>query len=112
MPRPIIGLVEDITISYKNKQATVKARIDSGATASSLDLNLAEQLDITPGERSRIVKSASGVNRRPLIRATIIIHGITLRGDFTLADRSHMKYQMLVGQNILKAGEFLIDPLK
>ena len=31
--------------------------------------------------------------------------------DFTLADRSDMKYPVLIGQNILSKG-FLIDPMK
>ena len=35
-----------------------------------------------------------------------------LEGDFTLANRSHMTYALLIGQNILKAGHFLVDPLK
>ena len=34
-----------------------------------------------------------------------------IKTDFTLADRSNMKYSVLIGQNILKQG-FLIDPSK
>ena len=40
------------------------------------------------------------------------LKGIILEEEFTLADRSHMTYRILLGQNILKKGNFLIDPLK
>jgi len=35
-----------------------------------------------------------------------------IEDEFTLADRSHMTFPMLIGQNILTKGKFLIDPLK
>ena len=34
-----------------------------------------------------------------------------MKSEFTIADRTHMKYKILVGQNILKEG-FLVDPMK
>ena len=32
-----------------------------------------------------------------------------MEAECTVADRSHMKYKMLIGQNVLKKG-FIIDP--
>ena len=109
--RTVLGLTEEVTIIGEKESVTMIARIDSGATASSIDKNLADKLDLGPEIRTKIVKSASGINKRPIIKAKVKIKDIELEDEFTLADRSHMTYQILIGQNILKKGEFLIDPL-
>jgi len=111
MERPVLGLTEKIKL-LGIKQEEVMARIDSGATASSVDINLAQRLNLGPVTRKKIVKSASGVKERPMVEAKVKINGIIIREEFTLADRDHMTYPVLIGQNILKKGKFLIDPLK
>ncbi len=111
--RPILGLMEPVTVHGNNGTSEeVLARIDSGATASSIDLNVAAKLELGPITRSKVVKSASGIGKRPIVRAKVILNGVEIEEEFTLADRSHMTYPLLVGQNILKAGKFMIDPLK
>ena len=42
----------------------------------------------------------------------IKMNGLVIEAEFTLADRAHMNYPLLIGQNILKKGNFLIDPNK
>lgn len=111
MKKVTLGLTEPITIKGNNgKKLEITARIDTGATASSIDLNLAEELALGPAFQSRMVKSASGVKRRPIVTGKIVIKGIELEEEFNLANRSHMTYRMLIGQNILKKGSFIIDP--
>ncbi len=111
--RYILGLTEDlIVLDRKGKEEQVAVRIDTGATSSSIDLNLAARLKLGPVITSKIIKSASGVRTRPVVRVKIKINGLILEEDFSLADRSHMTYQVLIGQNILKKGNFLIDPNK
>lgn len=88
------------------------ARIDTGATSSSIDNKLANELGLVPITKSKIVKSAYGVKRRPVVKAKVKMDGFTIEEEFTLADRSHMTYKLLIGQNILKKGDFLIDPNK
>lgn len=87
------------------------ARIDTGATKSSVDARLAAELALGPVIKTKLVKSAAGNKLRPVIKASIRISGKSLKSEFTIADRSHMKYRVLIGQNILKKG-FLIDPTK
>ena len=107
----ILGLSEEIIIFGPNgKEEKIKARIDTGATSSSLDIKLAESLELYPGISTRIVRSASGIKRRPIIKVKIKLDGQMIEAGFTLADRSQMNYQALIGQNILKKGEFLVDP--
>lgn len=112
MERTILGLVGHVTLQGNNgDEKEVTARIDSGATSSSIDIQLAEKLQLGPILRTRLVKSASGVKKRSIVSAKVNIKGRVIEAEFSLADRSHMTYQILIGQNILKKGGFLIDPL-
>jgi hypothetical protein len=107
--RTIVGLTEKIILKGKKGTKELIARIDTGATKSSIDISLASQLELGPVVDSRIVKSAHGEKLRPVVRAEVILKGKTIEAKFTLADRQKMKYQVLIGQNILKKN-FLVDP--
>ena len=107
----VIGLAEKVGIQYSSGKKIVIAKIDTGATKSSIDTNLAAELRLGPVIKSKLVKSAHGSKLRPIIEATIELAGKKIKSEFTLADRAHMKYRILIGQNILKDG-FLIDPTK
>ncbi len=113
MQRITLGLTDKVIVLGNNgKKEEVIARVDSGATSSSLDLALAKELHLGPILRTKLIKSASGNRKRPIVKAHVKIHGQTIETIFTLADRSHMTYRMLIGQNLLRDGKFLIDPLK
>jgi hypothetical protein len=107
----VIGLSERIIVHNSKGKKIVAAKIDTGATKSSIDLSLAKTLHLGPVITSKMVKSAHGYMLRPVVEATIVIAGKTIKEEFTLADRKHLKYAVLIGQNILKHG-FLIDPSK
>ena len=109
----ILGLTEQVTVMGKNgREFKVAARIDTGATSSSIDSVLAASLELGPSTASRIIKSALGIKKRPLVKIKVKMDGLILEADFNVADRSHMTYALLIGQNILKKGNFLIDPNK
>ncbi len=110
--RTIIGLTETVIIFGTNKSKKIIARIDTGATRSSIDLELAEQLGLKPEQKRILVKSAHGARFRPVIEESIKIAGKKFRASFTIADRSNLKYKVLIGRNVLKLGHFLIDPLR
>ena len=108
----IVGLTEKIRlISDNGKQQDVTAKVDTGATKSSIDIQLANRLKLGPVIKSKMIKSAHGNRVRPIIEAEILLAGKQIKSEFTLADRSHMKYKVLVGINILRNG-FLVDPSK
>jgi|SRR3989338_3088318 len=109
--RIIIGLAEQILIKGRNKTKSVSAKIDTGATKSSIDSRLAAELGLGPIIKSKVVKTVHGRHIRPVIEAEIKLADKILRAEFTLADRVHMKYPVLIGQNVLIDG-FIIDPLK
>lgn len=112
-PRAIIGLVERVTLSGPAGRKVVTARIDTGATKSSIDFRLAKELGFeTPVKLTR-VRQAHGTLSRGLVRITALVGGkLITEKYFTIADRGAMRYKVLIGQNILKRGGFLIDPTK
>jgi hypothetical protein len=109
--KTIIGLTARVVLFGKNGKKEVIARVDTGATKSSIDKCLAKELDLGPELKHAKVKSAHGVRYRPVVTAEILIAGQAMEAEFTVAEREHMKYEVLIGQNILKKG-FLIDPSK
>lgn len=109
--KTILGLIEDVTLIGPDGKTTVIARIDSGAMKSSIDIQLASDLRLGPIVGSKIIKSANGAKLRPVVETQIEMCGRIVKDKFTMADRRHMRYKVLIGQNILKQG-FLIDPSK
>lgn len=107
----IIGLSEDVKIIGPKKSKAIVARIDTGATMSSVDSRLSAELSLGPIIKTKLVKSAHGNKLRPVINVKLKLAGKDLKARFTIADRTHMRYKVLIGQNILKKG-FLIDPRK
>ncbi len=109
--REILGLIEEINI-LGNKKKKINAKIDSGATTSSIDIGLAAELRLGPLVMTNKVTSSHGSSRRVCIKFPIKIKGKIIESLFTLADRHGLKYPVLIGVNTLKKGKFLIDPMK
>lgn len=108
--RPIVGLIEHVTLVGKDAKKTVLARIDTGAINSAIDAKLVAELTLGPIVKTKSIKSTHGNSLRPVINVNLNLHDIEIAEEFTVADRSHMKYCVLIGQNILKKYNFLIDP--
>jgi len=119
MEKTIVGLVE--TVKIKGKE--VIARMDTGAEYSSIDKKLASELELGPEIKTINIRSASSKlicpncghklknTKRPVIETEIEIQDKKIVSNFNIADRNHMKYKLLIGQDILKKG-FVIDPSK
>ena len=108
----VLGLIETVKLLGKGtKDRSIRARIDSGAQNSAIDKALAKKMKLGPIIKSKAIRQASGRSVRPVMRATVKVCGKKMTGEFTISDRSHMRYKVLIGQNLLKRG-FLIDPCK
>lgn len=107
----IIGLAEKVVVHGTDEDREVLARIDTGASVSSIDTHLAAEMRMGPIEEVKTIRSANGKRVRPALSVSVSLAGRDCSGVFTLADRSHMKYEVLIGRDILKQG-FLIDPCK
>ena len=110
--RAVIGFIENVVChSESNGSISVRARIDSGATKSSIDIALAEQLGLGPVIGEKTIRNAHGRATRKLIEVSFELAEKTITEKFTLADRSSLRFPVLIGRNVLKKG-FLIDPEK
>lgn len=110
--KTVVGLTEPVKVFGPRGERKVLARIDTGATKSSIDVRLAADLKLGPIIKAKLVKSASGSGLRPMIQGTITIANKEITTEFTIADRSHMKYKILIGQNTMIDNGFIIDPSK
>ena len=121
-PKVTIGEVEDVMLVPWT--VTLPARIDTGATLSSLDARnvivrnkIAEftlgkeyggvQLQLPIVGWSQISTSV-GSERRPVVQIGICLGPKLIRTLATLKDRSHMTYPFLIGRNVLN-GSFVVD---
>lgn len=120
----IIGRQEQVWLD--DLQLALSARVDTGAETASLDARNIEMFErnskrwvrfeiLHPdtGETlqlerrlkrtvSIIQSNTSEPERRPVIKLGITIGHIKQNAEFTLSNRSHLDYQILVGRNILK----------
>ena len=125
---PIIGEVEPIY--FLPMKSPFAARIDTGATTSSLDCQDVEYFERDGEkwvafklkyrktgeehvfekkvERSFKGKRAGKDESRKAIKMDVKMGGEVFSAVFSIADRSNFDYQGLVGRNIL-TGRFLVD---
>jgi hypothetical protein len=118
-------LGEQEYVRLMDMKVTTKARVDTGATTSSLSA-----VDIVPFERDgkdwvkfkvkhdgveskevsmpvdrwvKVKKSSSEESdKRPVIVSVIKIGDMTSKTEFTLADRTHLKYPVLLGRSFFR----------
>ena len=109
--KTVVGQVEKVSFLIKGKRERFDARIDSGAASSSIDAKIVADLKLGPVLSVKKVRNAHGETLRPVVEADIFLKRKKIKAIFTVADRSRMKYKVLVGRNILKEG-FLIDVSK
>jgi hypothetical protein len=115
----------------------VKAKIDTGARTSALDVlsyELREEpngdktatlrlaLDrrhpervteiVTPVLRMVVVSNSSGMReQRPLVETTLRLGAVTKRVRLTIANRSGMRFGLILGRKALE-GDFVVDVAK
>lgn len=109
--KKILKIIEEVTFKdQEGKERKVFAKIDTGATRSSIDTRLASELKLGPIVKTKLIKSSHGSSLRPVIESKVRLDGQDLVTQFTLADRKRMKYAVLIGVNTLRQGNFLVDP--
>lgn len=107
MNKIVVGLTEKVLINGKE----VTARVDTGAHRSSICKELYSKLGLGPFIGKVKIKNVNNVEVRPTVEAELEIRGRKVFTVLNVADRSKMKYQLLIGQDVLKRG-FLVDPEK
>lgn len=118
-----IGRAENVTFR-ELEDATVPARIDSGARTSSIwgkahvdeargglvvqFFGQSHEYVFAAYERQVVASSTGHVDRRFKIRLSVKLKERKIRASFTIADRSSQVYPVLIGRNVLH-GKFLVD---
>lgn len=124
----VIGEVEYLTLLPYGR--VLEARIDTGATTSSIDaveprLYRAEggsrvrfaigrgpgrplALDLPLRRMVRIKRHGMEDELRPVVELRLRMGTQIMQGEFTLADRSRFDYPVLVGRNLLRE-RFVVD---
>lgn len=125
----VIGNVVSVRFTTMPQTATVDGKIDTGAQMSSLHVDkmnvneknktvsfvtkiLSPNVITLPLQDMQAVKTADGgVEYRPVVALNVEVKGKRLQDVlFNLNDRSDMNSKLLIGQNLLEKGKFLIDP--
>ena len=121
----VIGTITDVTIKFMNDEKPIEARVDTGATHSSLNASDIELNDNTvkfrfgeylykfPLYRVSKVKTSDNyaAEERPVIKVDMVINGIQVKNvELTLNDREHMTFNVLLGRSTLSSAGVLIDP--
>ncbi len=112
--RQIIGVIEEVTLRGPKGDIQVRARIDTGATRTSIDTDLATRLGLGPVERRVRIRSAAAdrPEERDVVRATLVIDSKTFETHAAITDRQDMTYHVIVGMDVLRHSGFLISPRK
>mgnify|MGYP001559238157 CR=1 FL=1 len=103
----VVGFYEDVLVNG----LLIRAKIDTGASRSSIDSGLADFLGLGPVLGSKAVISSHGRGIRPIVKAHVVIAGKKLNASFNMASRHNLRYPLLIGKNILRKG-FIIDSAK
>lgn len=108
---------------------TAQGKIDTGADMSSIhatdikvnsetkqvsfvsDILSDQKITMNYDQKQPIASADGGIQYRAVITLDITINGKKMSGVmFNLNDRSGMNHKILIGQNILEKGKFLVDP--
>jgi len=110
--RTVVGIEEPVVIYDSADQPhTIKAKIDTGAYRTTIDQRLAQDWHIdNPVVDYKGVRGALGEQTRPIVNLVLEVRDHRIKTQAFLADRSQMKYDMIIGRRDLKG--FLVDPNK
>jgi hypothetical protein len=122
--KQLVGELEQVWL--QNLQLALPARIDTGAETASLDARNIELFErdgrrwvrfeilhpdtgeplLIERKLKRMVaiiqSNTAEAERRPVIKLGVTIGSISQTAEFTLSNRSHLDYQLLIGRNILQ----------
>jgi len=109
----ILGMVERVV--FKTQEGTTKevlAKVDTGADNTSIDETLAMELELGPIVDTHKVKSSHGTSVRPVVECTFLLKNVPIKIEANLTDRSHLKYPMLIGKDVITKYRFVVNPEK
>ena len=108
------SLLEELGLEHA-KEEFESLNIDHNASANELRKQQKEINEYLHSQHMTLqkvvlIRSGNGITIRPFIKISSEIEGVKYVGTYSIADRSHMQYNVLVGKPELK--HFLVDPSK
>ncbi|UZJ43636.1 ATP-dependent zinc protease [Marinimicrobium sp. C6131] len=124
MDKKVVGAKERVLLT--DLGIVLQSRVDTGATTSSMDardieiferngeewvrfkihdpdLDQLVELERPRSRKVRIIQASSeDVEKRPVVEMRITMGSLTQTAEFTLSDRSHMEFPLLIGRNVLR----------
>lgn len=102
--KPKIGIVEDTNVAGYSDQIVVESKVDTGATRTSIDIELASNLGLGPIKDHVSVRTGSSKEskKRPVVPLSLKLSGLEHQIDVSVEDREHMEYDLILGRDILQ----------
>ena len=112
--RTIIGAVEEVTIRGRRRQVKVLAKVDTGASRTTIDTELAARAGLGPILDTVRIRAAVSEHpeTRAVVDADIVIAGRKFDMAVAITDRQDMRFHAIIGMDLLQRSGFLVDPTK
>src|SRR3989344_6075572 len=108
----VLSIEEKVIIfDQDGQQHSLLAKVDTGAYRTTIDEGVAKKIGIDkPVIVHKGVRGALGTQTRPVIALSMSIRNKNIKTEASMVDRSHMKYDMILGRRDLRG--FLVNPGK
>jgi RimK family alpha-L-glutamate ligase len=104
-----VGFTEAVRVGGGDGIEHVVAKSDTGAKRTCIDAGLAGEVGAGPIVGAKRVRSSSGRDRRPLVDVELGIDGVWRTVTASVADRSGMNYDVLLGRDVLGGRQVDVD---
>ena len=112
--KKILQNYEEVLIWGLEKESeVVRAKVDTGANRTSLDVKIAEKLGLLDKKNiieKKMFYSGLGQQERYIVNCTFKIADATITSEISISDRSHMTHKMIIGRRDIP--NFLVKPSK
>ncbi|MEZ4195233.1 MAG: sugar-transfer associated ATP-grasp domain-containing protein [Candidatus Paceibacterota bacterium] len=99
----VLGVIEKVTIYGENKRKVVRAKIDTGAYRTSIDVDLVSELELDKHHKLVHVRSGSGRQKRRTVWLDYSLKGKRIKTIATYTERSHLRFPVIIGRKDIKA---------
>lgn len=100
-PEKVVGTREKVLVKGTEQSREVEAKVDSGASTTSIDIGLAEKLGFEK-EGTTQISSSNGVEERDVAFFKLSVKDVKCNIPVTVTDRSRVSCDLLLGRDALE----------
>jgi RimK family alpha-L-glutamate ligase len=119
----VVGINSEIVIKRFNDSKSIEAKVDTGAGLCSIhgsDIDVGDNFvkfkydgttyKVSLDRTIWILSSDGGKIKRPIVKFNVKFNDVDYENvEFTIADREHMTYDVLIGRNLLRMSGAVVD---